>query len=114
MLIRDGRVRRAYLGIGGAATPIGRQLAAELRIPNASGIRVLEVTAGRPAQRAGIRAGDLIVTLDDVPLATLSDLQRVLAADWIGPAAGLAFVRFREAQRAAAALAGARSPDLGE
>ncbi|TMC75289.1 MAG: trypsin-like serine protease [Chloroflexi bacterium] len=108
MLIRDGRVRRAYLGIGGAATPIGRQLAAELRIPNASGIRVLEVTAGGPAQRAGIRAGDLIVTLDDVPLSTLSDLQRVLAADRIGRAAGLAYVRFGELQRATVTLAEAR------
>src|SRR5436309_1113044 len=84
MLIRDGRVRRAYLGIGGAATPIGRQLATELRIPNASGIRVLEVMAAGPAERAGIRPGDLIVTLDDVPLAPLSALQRVLAADRIG------------------------------
>ena len=84
MLIRDGRVRRAYLGIGGAATPIGRQLATELRIPNVSGIRVLEVMAAGPAERAGIRAGDLLVTLDDVPLSTLSDLQRVLAADRIG------------------------------
>ena len=108
MLIRDGRVRRAYLGIGGAATPIGRQLAAELRIPNASGIRVLEVTAGGPAQRAGIRAGDLIVTLDDVPLSTLSDLQRVLAADRIGRIAGLAYVRFGELQRATVTLAEAR------
>src|SRR5436309_4696117 len=84
ILIRDGRVRRAYLGIGGAATPIGRQLATELRIPNASGIRVLEVMAAGPAERAGIRPGDLIVTLDDVPLAPLSALQRVLAADRIG------------------------------
>src|SRR5436309_11231466 len=81
ILIRDGRVRRAYLGIGGAATPIGRQLATELRIPNVSGIRVLEVMAAGPAERAGIRPGDLIVTLDDVPLAPLSALQRVLAAD---------------------------------
>src|SRR5436309_6061368 len=96
ILIRDGRVRRAYLGIGGAATPIGRQLATELRIPNASGIRVLEVMAAGPAERAGIRPGDLIVTLDDVPLAPLSALQRVLAADRIGRAATLALIRHGE------------------
>jgi S1-C subfamily serine protease len=108
MLIRDGRVRRAYLGIGGAATPIGRQLATELRIPNASGIRVLEVMAAGPAERAGIRAGDLIVTLDDVPLATLSDLQRVLAADRIGRGVSVAYVRFGELQHATVTLAEAR------
>jgi S1-C subfamily serine protease len=108
MLIRDGRVRRAYLGIGGAATPIGRQLATELRIPNASGIRVLEVMAAGPAERAGIRPGDLIVTLDDVPLATLSDLQRVLAADRIGRGVDVAYVRFGELQRATVTLAEAR------
>src|SRR5881396_144576 len=96
MLIRDGRVRRAYLGIGGAATPIGRQLATELRIPNASGIRVLEVMAAGPAERAGIRPGDLIVTLDDVPLSTLSDLQRVLVADRIGHSVEVGYVRFGE------------------
>jgi S1-C subfamily serine protease len=108
MLIRDGRVRRAYLGIGGAATPIGRQLATELGIPNASGIRVLEVMAAGPAERAGIRPGDLIVTLDDVSLATLSDLQRVLAADRIGRSVSVAYVRFGDLQRATVTLAEAR------
>jgi S1-C subfamily serine protease len=108
MLIRDGRVRRAYLGIGGAATPIGRQLATELGIANASGIRVLEVMAAGPAERAGIRPGDLIVTLDDVSLATLSDLQRVLAADRIGRGVSLAYVRFGDLQRATVTLAEAR------
>src|SRR2546427_462336 len=108
MLIRDGRVRRAYLGIGGAATPIGRQLATELRIPNVSGIRVLEVMAAGPAERAGIRAGDLLVTLDDVPLSTLSDLQRVLVADRIGRGVEVAYVRFGELHRATVTLAEAR------
>src|SRR5438128_9445807 len=56
-LIRDGRVRRAYLGISGAATPIGRPLAAELGLANTAGIRVLDVVAGGPAERAGGRAG---------------------------------------------------------
>jgi S1-C subfamily serine protease len=99
MLIRDGRVRRAYLGIGGAASPIGRQLAAELGITNASGIRVLEVVAGGPAQRAGLEARDLIVSLDGAPVATLSDLQRTLVADRIGRSLELAYVRFGELRR---------------
>src|SRR5213593_807513 len=108
MLIRDGRVRRAYLGIGGAATPIGRQLAGALGLASSSGIRVLEVMAAGPAERAGIRAGDLLVTLDDVPLSTLSDLQRVLAADRIGRGVEVAYVRFGELHRATVTLAEAR------
>ncbi|MGH2472666.1 MAG: S1C family serine protease [Candidatus Limnocylindria bacterium] len=100
MLIRDGRVRRAYLGIGGAATPIGRQLANELGITNPSGIRVLDVVAGGPAARAGLEARDLIVSLDGAPVATLSDLQRSLGADRIGRSVELTYVRFGELRHA--------------
>src|SRR4029077_10075901 len=108
MLIRDGRVRRAYLGIGGAATPIGRQLANELGITNASGIRVLEVVAGGPAQRAGLEVRDLIVSIGGAPIATLSDLQRNLAADRIGRSVDLGYVRFGELRRTSVTPAEAR------
>jgi S1-C subfamily serine protease len=108
MLIRDGRVRRAYLGIGGAATPIGRQLASELGISNTSGIRVLEVVAGGPAARAGLQERDLIVDLDGTPVATLSDLQQSLASDRIGHAVELRFVRFGELRRTTVTPAEAR------
>src|SRR5438045_8099495 len=57
VLIRDGRVRRAYLGIGGAATPIGRLLAAELRLGAPSGGLVFAVGPGRPTAPAGPPAG---------------------------------------------------------
>ena len=105
MLIRDGRVRRAYLGIGGAATPIGRPLASELGIAGLSGIRVLEVIAGGPAERAGVRPGDLLVSLDGVALATLSELQAVLVAERIGRDAVLAFIRHGELREAVVRLA---------
>jgi S1-C subfamily serine protease len=108
MLIRDGRVRRAYLGIGGAATPIGRQLANELGITNMSGIRILEVVPGGPAQRAGLEARDLIVSIDGAPIATLSDLQRSLAADQIGRPVELGYVRFGELRRTTITPAEAR------
>jgi S1-C subfamily serine protease len=108
MLIRDGRVRRAYLGIGGAASPIGRQLANELGITNTSGIRVLEVVAGGPAQRAGLQPSDLIVSLDGAPVATLSDLQRNLGADRIGRSVEVVYVRFGELRRTTVTAAEAR------
>ena len=109
ILIRDGRVRRAYLGIGAAQTPIGRQLAAELHLGATSGIRVLEVVAGGPAQRAGIVAGDLLVSLDGIGLSTLSDLQRALTGDRIGRSSDVSFVRMGELRRAAVTLAEART-----
>jgi S1-C subfamily serine protease len=108
MLIRDGRVRRAYLGIGGASTPIGRQLANELGISNTSGIRVLEVVAGGPAQRAGLQVRDLIVDIDGASIGTLSDLQRSLVADRIGRSVELGYVRFGELRRTTVTLAEAR------
>ena len=83
-LIRDGRVLRAYLGISGASTAIGRQLSQSLGLGTQSGIRVLEVTPGSPARRAGLREGDIVVALDGAPISMLSDLQRALTSDRVG------------------------------
>ena len=84
MLIRDGRVRRAYLGISGAPTPIGRQLVAELGLAASGGIRVLEIVERGPAARAGLEPGDILVALDGISLVTLGELQRALGEERIG------------------------------
>ena len=91
-LIRDGRVRRAMLGIAGTATPLGRGLASALGVP-LSGIRVIEVTGGSPADLGGIRAGDVIVAVDGEPVPTLSRLQGVLVDERIGRAVPVVLVR---------------------
>jgi S1-C subfamily serine protease len=83
-LMRDGRVSRAYLGISGAPTPIGRGLAGALGLAVREGVRVVEVAPRGPAERAGVRPGDILVGFDGLPLQTLSELQRLLDARRVG------------------------------
>ena len=80
-LMRDGRVRRAYVGIAGGTRPLPPRLAAELGRDR--GLEVVEVVPDGPAARAGIRAEDLIVALGDAPIRGVDDLQRSMTAEAI-------------------------------
>jgi S1-C subfamily serine protease len=73
-LMRDGRVRRAYLGIVGGTRRLGRT----------TGLEVVQLLDGSPAAVAGIRAGDLIVSLNGQAIAGVGDLQRSLVGDLVG------------------------------
>ena len=81
-LMHDGRVRRAYLGLVTSPAPVPPSWAARTRRPTA--LRVVEVVAGSPAEASGIRAGDLVLAVDGVPLGDAQSLQRVLLDDAIG------------------------------
>ena len=81
-LMRDGRVRRAYLGLVSAPAPLPAALAE--RVGRPTGLRVAEVVPGGPAGRAGLRAGDLLVSAGGSPVSTAQDLQRLMFADAIG------------------------------
>jgi S1-C subfamily serine protease len=81
-LMRDGRVRRAYLGLGGGTRPLPPRFAREVGRDRA--IEVVSVVPGSPADRAGIRPEDVIVTIDEVPVEDVGDLQRLMTSDRIG------------------------------
>ena len=83
-LIREGRVRRAYLGISAQDLPLLRRVVRHFDLPRESGARVEAVTRDSPAAQAGIRVGDVIVALGDTPIAGVDDLQRVLTGGRIG------------------------------
>ena len=83
-LMRNGRVRRAYLGIVGGTRRLPAQLAE--RIGRPAGLEVVQLLDGSPAAAAGVRAGDLIVSLDGRPIAGVGDLQRSLVGDLVGRA----------------------------
>jgi S1-C subfamily serine protease len=81
-LMRDGRVRRAYIGIAGGPRPLPPH--ARVRLGRVSGVEVVEVAPGSPAQRAGLRAEDLIVELGDRVIERVDDVQRLMTHDAIG------------------------------
>jgi S1-C subfamily serine protease len=81
-LMRDGRFRRAYLGIAGDSRPLPPRLARELGRP--SGVEVVEVVEGSPAAVAGLRPEDLIVAVDGVAVARVDDVQKLMIGDRIG------------------------------
>jgi S1-C subfamily serine protease len=81
-LMREGRVRRAWMGIAGGARPLPPRVAAAVGRDRA--IEVVEVIAGSPAAVAGLRAEDLIVAVDGVPVNGVDDLQRLMTGERIG------------------------------
>jgi serine protease Do len=90
-LMRDGRVRRAWIGIAGGARPLPPRVAAALGRDRA--VEVVEVIDGSPAARAGIRGEDLIVGVDGRPVHGVDDLQRLMTADRIGVRSAVEIVR---------------------
>jgi S1-C subfamily serine protease len=81
-LLRDGRVRRAYLGVVCVPAPVPAAL--RQRLDRTEGLRVAEVVASGPAARAGLRVGDLLLSAGGSPVTKAQDLQRLMFSDAIG------------------------------
>ncbi|MDX6659478.1 MAG: hypothetical protein QOJ55_300, partial [Solirubrobacteraceae bacterium] len=86
-----GRVRRAYLGIAGGPRPLPP--GSRRRFGARTGVEVVEVVDDSPAQRAGLRAEDLIVEVDGSAVTGVADLQRLMVADRIGAAVAVTLLR---------------------
>jgi S1-C subfamily serine protease len=84
-------VRRAYLGLVSVPAPLPRPL--QERFGRSGGLRVAEVVAGGPAARAGLRAGDLLLTAGGSPVTRAQDLQRLLFGDAIGRPVAITVMR---------------------
>jgi serine protease Do len=81
-LMRDGRVRRAYIGITGGSRPLPPRPAAQTG--RALGVEIMSVVAGSPAADAGLRSGDIILEVDDRAIEDVADLQRLMVGEALG------------------------------
>jgi S1-C subfamily serine protease len=92
-LIRDGRIRRSYIGVGGQNAPVPRRLVVAHRLATASAVLVVTIEQGSPGEQSRLRDGDLIVAFDGRPIGGVDDLHRVLTDERIGVAASLTILR---------------------
>jgi S1-C subfamily serine protease len=92
-LLRDGRVRRGYLGVAGQDVPLLRRVTRFHRLSQATGVLVISLEQDGPARLAGVREGDIIVSLDTLAIASLDDLHRALTEDRVGTFATLGVLR---------------------
>jgi len=90
-LMREGRVRRAYLGLVSTPAPVPAPVAT--RTGQRRGLRIVQVVAGGPADHAGLKSGDLVLSAGRAPVADAESLQRLLFSDAIGTPLPLTVLR---------------------
>ena len=80
-LMKEGRIRRSYIGVGGQNVPLHRRIVRFYNLSVESGVLVQSVEANSPAERAALRFGDVILSFAGAPVAGIDDLHRLLTAD---------------------------------
>jgi S1-C subfamily serine protease len=95
-ILKEGRVRRARIGVAGQTVPLRRMAIREHSLEVEGGLLVLSVESGSPAERAGLTGGDVIVGLNGAAVAGIDDLHRVLTAEVIGVKLPMVIVRGTE------------------
>src|SRR5437660_1707410 len=95
-LIRDGKIRRSYIGVAGQNVPLHRRIVRFYGLPLETAVLVVSVENNSPAERAGLREGDLIIAFDDQPIGNVHHLHKILVGEQIGVPAKLTVIRHTE------------------
>src|SRR5437660_1866117 len=95
-LIRDGKIRRSYIGVAGQNVPLHRRIVRFYNLPLETGVLVVSVEKDSPAQRAGLREGDLIIAFNEQPMDSIHELHKMLMGEQIGVEAKLLVIRHTE------------------
>jgi len=97
-LIKEGKIRRSYIGVGGQNVPLHRRLVRHYQLAAPSGVLVITLNPGSPAVRAGLREGDVMVEFNGHPIPSIDALHKLLTGDQIGHPSQLTIIRGTEKQ----------------
>jgi len=95
-LIKEGKIRRSYIGLGGQNVSLHRRIVRFYHLPVESGILVVSIEDNSPAQKAGLLEGDVIIAFNGQPMAGIDDLHKVLTEEKVGVRTSLTIVRRSE------------------
>jgi S1-C subfamily serine protease len=95
-LIKEGKIRRSFIGVGGQNVPLHRRLVRHYRLSAPSGVLVISVASGSPAALAGLRDGDVLVEYNGQPVPSIDALHKLLTADQIGSHSHVTAIRGTE------------------
>src|SRR6266481_4555429 len=95
-LIRDGRIRRSYIGVAGQNVPLHRRVIRFYNLQVETGVLVVSVEKNSPAEKTGLREGDVIVAFNAKPIGTVHELHKMLVSEQIGIPARLLVIRHTE------------------
>jgi len=95
-LIKDGRIKRSYIGVAGQDVPLHRRIVYFYNLPNSKGIMITSVENNTPAFKAGLYAGDVIIGFNDQPISGIDDLHKFLTDAQVGVEAKIKILRGTE------------------
>lgn len=95
-LIRDGRIRRSYIGTAGQNVAVRREIARYYDLPNKNGVLVVSMDEKSPARTAGLTEGDIIIEFGDQKIEGIDDLHRLLTDDRVGASEKIKVIRGNE------------------
>jgi S1-C subfamily serine protease len=95
-LIRDGEIKRSFIGLAGQNVPLPRKVVRHYGLPVGSGVLVASFEADSPAQRAGLAEGDVIIGFDDRPVSGIDDLHKLLTGERVGRKSSITVIRGTE------------------
>jgi S1-C subfamily serine protease len=92
-LLKEGRVRRSYIGVAGQNVPLHRRIVRFHNLDTPTAVLVVGIEPDSPAQRAGLQEGDVILALADHPITNIDDLHRLLSNELVGQRVSMRVLR---------------------